>query len=311
LNHSFSVQIDPFDFDLVRCVSSGQVFRWRLGAAGRWVGQDGGDAFAVEVRTDGQLIVESTTDEAAFRRLFRLDWDAAAMRTEILRRGPELAPYMEAIPGLRPVRPSSRTEAFVTFLCTPNNNLTRILPMAWNLGARGKQIAMFDGVPLFAFPSLAEVAEISDPELRAQGFGYRAKTIPEIAHETVRRGGEAYLDQLAQATYAEAMAELITIKGIGPKLADCISLFSLHHMEAAPIDTHLWQAVVRLYFPQWADEALTAKRYQEIGAILRDRFGDLTGWAHQYLFYDNVLNWRIRRSSSAPETASPRRAEGP
>ena len=292
---TFAIHIDPVDFDLARCVSSGQVFRWRLGPEGRWLGQDGADAFAVRIEDGGRLAVESTADEVAFRRLFRLDLDAVAMRAAILARGPELAPYMEAIPGLRPVRPSSRVEAFVTFLCTPNNNLSRILPMAWHLGSLGPVVAKFDGLELHAFPALELIAAVPDEQLRAKGFGYRARTIPEIARDVVARGGEKYLDDLASSGYQRAMAELVTIKGIGPKLADCICLFSLRQMEAAPIDTHLWQAVVRHYFPQWSEDKLTAKKYVEIGDFLRGRFGDLTGWAHQYLFYDNVLNWRDRK----------------
>ena len=250
------------------------------------------------------LVRNVAADEAVFRRLFRLDLDAVAMRSAILERGPELAPYMEAIPGLRSVRPSSRVEAFVTFLCTPNNNLSRILPMAWHLGSLGPVITNFDGLELHAFPSLDVVAGLSDEQLRAKGFGYRARTIPEIARDVVGRGGEKYLDDLANSDYHKAMAELITIKGIGPKLADCICLFSLHHMEAAPIDTHLWQAVVRHYFPQWSEEKLTGKKYVEIGDFLRGRFGDLTGWAHQYLFYDNVLNWRDRKVVSGIKNRS-------
>jgi len=85
------------------------------------------------------------------------------------------------------------------------------------------------------------------------------------------------------------------MKGIGPKLADCICLFGLDHQEAVPVDTHIWQAMCRLYFPQWSGTALTEKRYYEASDFFRDRLGDLAGWAHQYLFYDNVLNWRSRR----------------
>jgi hypothetical protein len=64
---TFSIDIDPVDFDLARCVSSGQVFRWRMGPEERWLGQDGADAFAVRIEDGGRLAVESTADEAVFR----------------------------------------------------------------------------------------------------------------------------------------------------------------------------------------------------------------------------------------------------
>ena len=85
------------------------------------------------------------------------------------------------------------------------------------------------------------------------------------------------------------------IDGVGPKLADCIALFGLHFTEAVPVDTHIWQQIVRLYRPEWKNASLTGKRYKEAGDLLRERFGILAGWAQQILFYDNLLNWRSRR----------------
>ena len=82
--------------------------------------------------------------------------------------------------------------------------------------------------------------------------------------------------------------------GIGNKLADCICLYGLHYEEAVPIDTHLWQAACRVFFPEHEGKALTELRYRQVGDFFRDRFGKLAGWAHLYLYYENQLNWRKR-----------------
>jgi hypothetical protein len=71
-------------------------------------------------------------------------------------------------------------------------------------------------------------------------------------------------------------------------------LFALHNTWAVPVDTHLWQAAVRCYFPQWEGASLTDAKYRGIGSYFRERFGELAGWAHQYLFVDNMLRWRNR-----------------
>lgn len=328
----FSIELPVRDFDLGLTVSSGQVFRWQRQPDGTWLAVDGDHWYRVveqnresaEEAVSASLVhatglnrddrrnalayvaeavaayvgpqvaryeVETNGSEETFRRLFRLDWDADSSRAEILHRGPELEPYLAAMSGLRLMRPSGSTETFFSFLCTPNNNLPRIVGMVRHLASFGPDLA--PGLP--RFPDVPTLAAIPEGELRARGFGYRAATIPHIAQDVLRRGGDDYILSLRDVPYAEAHRELLSFKGIGPKLADCIALFALHHTEAVPVDTHLWQAATRLYFPEWQGTNLTDKKYEAISAFIRGRFGELTGWAHQCLFYDNVLNWRSRK----------------
>jgi len=292
------VQYPVARFDLSVCVNSGQVFRWRKLADGSWLGVDGDAwyrAYPPVLLDAGQaeMRVESNVGEARFRDLFRLDWDADEIEAEILRLAPEMEPYMQTFAGLRLMKPSSAEETFFCFLCTPNNNIARITQMTAHLGSYGPAIDTVGGVKLHAFPNVQQIADLSESELRAKAFGYRAATIPNAARQVLERG-EDWIIGLRNVPYEEARRELMGIKGIGPKLADCIALFALHHTEAVPIDTHIWQAFTRLYYPEWKDKAVTDSRYREASESFRKRFGTLTGWAHQYLFYDNMINWRSR-----------------
>lgn len=239
--------------------------------------------------------VESNAGPEAFESLFRLDWNADEIETEILKRAPELEPYLGTLTGLRLLRPSNAVETFFCFLCTPNNNIKRITQMIRKLAAYGSVLGEVEGETLSRFPSEAVIAAIPEQELRRAGFGYRARTIPSLACQLIERGGAQWLEDLKKASYEEAHRELRAMVGIGPKLADCIALFALDHTKAVPVDTHLWQALTRLYLPEFKGKPLTDLRYYQAGAILRDKLGDLTGWGHQYLFYDNVLNWRTRK----------------
>ena len=108
------------------------------------------------------------------------------------------------------------------------------------------------------------------------------------------RLAELLLVNVIGMPYEEAHAALTSFHGIGPQLADCIALFALHHTCAVPVDTHLWHAATRLYFPEWEKASITDLKYKTVSAHVRSRFGDLTGWAHQHLFFDSVLNWRSR-----------------
>ncbi len=145
------------------------------------------------------------------------------------------------------------------------------------------------------FPRLERIAGLSEAELRGAGFGYRAATIPGAAQTILARGGLDWLEELAAMPHLETRAKLMEIKGIGPKLADCIALYALHQTDAVPVDTHLWQGACRLYFPEWAEQSLTATRYAAIGEEFRRRFGIWAGHAHLFVYYGNMLRGRARQ----------------
>ena len=168
----FDVSLPADHFDLELCVSSGQVFRWGRSVDGGWVGVDGDHWYRVasarnpergvevleratgmnrDARRDALAYVAEprrTYDQATYRvetngtrkdfeSLFRLDWDMEKIRAEILRRGPEVEPYMGTLEGLRLMQPSDPVEAFFSFLCSPNNNIPRIVTMVAALASYG------------------------------------------------------------------------------------------------------------------------------------------------------------------------------
>lgn len=187
-----------------------------------------------------------------------------------------------AVPGLRTMRPSDAAETFFCFLCSSNNNIARITQMIGKLAAFGH-----DG----CFPSPEVIALIGEEKLRELGFGYRAASISRAATRLAEE--PRLLDTLSRVPYEEAFAELLTFHGVGPKLADCICLFSLDHTEAVPVDTHMWQAFTRAYRPDLSHLHPSEKRMRDVGEFMRDRFGKLAGFAHHYLFVEN-----LRRSKS-------------
>ena len=283
-----NVPKEELNFELT--VLSGQVFRWRKLEDGSWIGADGEKWFRVRPG----FKVESNANESAFRNYFRLEQSLGEIENQILRKGREIAPCFDSLGGLRVLAPSDPEEVFFCFLCTPNNNVERITRMVRTLESYGERFADNDDIGMF--PTAGRIADISEGELRSKNFGYRGKSIPFAAKSLLERG-PGWLNSLKTGTYRDAHDELCNIRGIGPKLADCICLFGLHFTEAVPVDTHLWQAACREYFPEWAGGSMTDKRYREIGDLFRSKFGKLAGWAHQYLFLDNML----RRRSGATD----------
>ncbi|HRF58338.1 MAG TPA: DNA glycosylase [Fimbriimonadaceae bacterium] len=277
------MRIPSSEFDLPASVQSGQAFRWRETSPGTWRGYDGGHHYLVTIRDDGptrDYEIESNAGESGFRRLFRLEEPFEALADRFRRAAPELADLPDRYPGLRLMRFDSAVETTISFLCTPNNHLPRIVKMVDELAARG-----LSGT----FPDLATLAAIPEAELRAEGFGYRAPRIPRVAQQILARGGESWLASLRETTYEDAIGALVELEGIGPKLADCIALFALHQNRAVPIDVHVCRAATRTFFPEWPPGAPTEKRYRAIGDLFRDRFGDLAGWAQQLVFYHELV----------------------
>ncbi len=318
--------MDDGPFDLALCALTGQMFRWTDLGGGRFLGLDGGRRYGVQTRESGEALpwggaratgmnrdprrdalrvagmeapfapaileVVSDAPESAFRSLLRLDLHEGETRAEIVRRGPELAPYLAATRGLRLLRPAGRVESLFSFVLSANNNVPRIASLARKLGEYGENDV---------FPDVETIAALPESELRAKGFGYRARSVVETARAIVARGGEPYLADLAEAPFADLTAELRTLRGVGPKVAECVALFAFDRTEAVPIDTHLWQAIARLY-PRDAEGAFTPAKAARAAERFRGRFGPYAARAQQALFYDNLLNWRSRKSEPALPT---------
>ena len=246
------------------------------------------------IERDGDTLrVQSNGDRETLGRFLQLELNAIDIVAEIVAAGPELEPYMEFTRGLRVLRYADPLECIFTFLCTANNHVSRISTMVRHLASYGPSI---DDHPVHrSFPGLERLAELSETELRVAGFGYRAATLPVVAAHLLDRGGQEYVEGLKGVSLETFRSELVSLPSIGPKLADCMALFGFGFREAVPVDTHIWKAATRLYFPHHAGSALTPQKYEEFATFFRSRFGAHAGWAHQALFYDSLLNWRSRK----------------
>lgn len=272
------------ELNLRLCLLGGQMFRFQEESPGVYRGATGSEGYRLW-REGNDIVGEGTSPQERLEKLLRVEVQLEEVRGRIAARGPELAPLIGAFQGLRILRQPSRVEVFLGFLCSANNNLHRIMPMVRSLGDLGPDI----GEGLRGFPPLEVVAGLGEEELRSRGFGYRAPRVILAAQEALERGGVGWLEGLAEGSYERAWRELTEIKGIGRKLADCICLFGLDHGEAVPVDTHVWSAACRLYFPEWKGKAVTEARYQAVGDLFRSKFGPDAGWAHQFLFSGNLV----------------------
>lgn len=169
--------------------------------------------------------------------------------------------------------------------------------------------------PFHDFPS-PEALKGDDVEsrLRALGFGYRAKYIAQTARAVADERPPEWLDSLSNPSnpnlrpnpasksedepqrlgdYKEAREQLLSLAGVGPKVADCVCLMGLGWGEAVPVDTHVWNIARRDYgFGKKGGggggkgQATTMSRalYDAVGDHFRELWGEYAGWAHSVLF---------------------------
>ncbi|MCS7209536.1 MAG: hypothetical protein NZ874_08190 [Fimbriimonadales bacterium] len=284
------VSIPAWEFDLPLCVRSGQAFRWRQNGA-QWIGLADAEVLKVEPR-GSRWIVQSPTSETPFQlltRLFRLEVDLKKVQTELIRRDPRWAEWIEAMPGLRLMRWLSAEECLFSFLCTPANNIPRITGMIERLCERyGEPIAHEGEMTYYGFPTATQLAQADEATLRELGFGYRARNLIEAA-QALQERGDGWLDSLRVLPYWDAKKELMTLPGVGAKVADCVLLFGLDNPLAVPIDTHMWQAVSEWLMPDLKGRSLTDRTYRQVVEWFHERFGEWSGWAHQYLFTAHLM----------------------
>ncbi|ORX53936.1 DNA glycosylase [Hesseltinella vesiculosa] len=191
-----------------------------------------------------------------------------------------------AFPGIRILR-QDPWENLICFICSSNNNITRISQMVDKLCIEyGTKIATLEDEDYYGFPTLDSLATGVEGRLRELGFGYRAKYIHQTAQTLKHDHAPDWLLSLRQQEYEATKTALMTLAGVGPKVADCICLMSMDHAETIPVDTHVWQIAAREYgFSKKAtSKTLSPALYKDIADHFRNVFGPFSGWAHSVLF---------------------------
>lgn len=271
------------NFDPEMSVNSGQAFLWQK-VNGNWYGVHGDCVVKFSKSDDNNGVEFSSFPErkGVERDLFRLDDDFDSISAEISRDS-LMAGLLKTYTGLRLMR-QDPAQCLFSFVCASNTNIPMIRKMLYTLAKRYGQSVLVDGMELQTFPSPKVMCNVSETELRACGLGYRAKTIRAVALGIA--AGTPDLAQLKKSSYADAKRELLKVYGVGPKIADCVLLFSLDKLEAFPIDVWIARALAAYY--GWLGkfgEKLTARQYDTLSESARKHFGRHAGYAQQYLYY--------------------------
>ncbi|RVD85848.1 uncharacterized protein DFL_004153 [Arthrobotrys flagrans] len=242
---------------------------------------------------------------------FNLSIDLAALYEKWSSADPNFKKKAGEFGGVRMLR-QDPWECLIGFICSSNNNISRIGQMVDKLCATyGTPLGTIthtsipsseDKTPpievaYYSFPTIEALTSPDVEEtLKRLGFGYRAKYIYKTACMVHNDRPKGFLKTLRdEKDYKEAHAELVRFTGVGPKVADCVCLMSLDKMGAVPVDTHVWQIATRDYkFGKGKHRSLTPAVYEAVGDLFRDLWGDAAGWAHSVLFTADLRTFSDR-----------------
>lgn len=254
------ITVSEKDLRLSETLDCGQAFRWKeipSDYKSTYEGRFLNDFLKVSEKGDGTFIFHNTTEEDFLNKWVSY-FDFETDYTELKRQFSEdetLAKACEFAKGIRLLRQDS-WECLISFIISQNNNIPRIK------GIIDRLCENYNG----EFPTCEQLSKESADSLSYLRSGFRAKYLADAAQKTA--SGEVNLEEIAQLPIEEARAKLKTIKGVGPKVAECVLLFGMYRTEAFPVDVWI-KRVLEEHYPQGFPDFL----------------GKNAGIAQQYLFH--------------------------
>jgi len=270
---TYSVQ----NYDLDATLTSGQAFRWTKNDR-QWEGIIGNRWMSLEKR--GSQIIAHTPQPAGdwhwLEHYLQLKVDLSAI-IRTFPQDPAMKEATRACHGLRLLR-QSPWECLACFICSSTKQIVQIQQIVDLLCQRlGSPIESPSSGITHAFPTFTQLASVNETKLRECKMGFRAPYLLSAARTLVE--GKLELDSLNAKPIEEARECLMTLDGVGPKIADCILLFAYGFPEAFPIDVWIKKALSTLYF---RGRPVSAAK---LNTFVSSHFGPHAGYAQQYLFH--------------------------
>lgn len=263
-------------FDLTQTFDCGQCFRWNLSAENEYTGVALGHVLRIIRENDGFRLLNTSEDDFlnVWKNYFDFDRDYLKIQ-KVLSSDNVLKNAISSGSGIRILR-QDVFETIISFIISANNNIPRIkLIIERFCNLFGKKISSDFG-EFYSFPSIDDLKGISQADLAPIKAGFRDKYIIDAINKI--SSGEINLQNLLTLDYKNAKNELLKIKGVGEKVANCILLFSLGKYNAFPVDVWVKRVVGHYYFNDASPDT-------DIAEFADNKFGEYGGFAQQYLFY--------------------------
>lgn len=264
--------------DIFEC---GQCFRWNEEPDGSYTGIFGHNVLNVKEEKD--IVITGICDgniEDICKKYFDLDRNYEEIKETLSLIDDNMKESIKYGKGIR-ILNQDLWEMIISFIISANNNIPRIKGIIERMSTKYGQEIKFRGTSYYTFPTIDELSQASVKDLKDLGLGFRDRYVYETTKKI--KEGKINLENLKQESTNDVRKQLLTLTGVGPKVADCIMLFStLKRFDVFPVDVWVRRVMNDLYIHNEDETKVNKKQIQEIA---RDKFGALEGIAQQYLFY--------------------------
>ena len=264
------------DFELKHVFECGQAFRWYPDDDESYTGI--AKQRVINVKKVRDTLIISNTNIEDFKNIwyeyFDLGRDYGELKKE-LSEDKVLGDAIKFGEGIRILK-QDEWEILISFIISANNRIPMIKRAIKVICEKWGNPLEYNGKKYYTFPTPKQLGAASVNDLEDCSVGFRAKYINKATQMILN--GDVDLYNLKKSDYVNARCELMKLPGVGPKVSDCISLFSMQHYESFPVD--IWVKRVMQYFYLTPDVSLT-----KIQKYAQDKYKNLAGFAQQYLFY--------------------------
>lgn len=269
-------------FEPTHIFDCGQCFRWNREEDGSYTGVFKNNVLNVQ-REGNKVIFEGICDgniEEIITDYFDLNTDYEKIKETLSNIDEYLKTSIEYGKGIR-ILNQDLWETIISFIISANNNIPRIKGIIDRISKKYGNKIIYKEKEYYTFPDMKALGRASVEDLRALGLGFRDKRIYETTKMFLNK--EITLEELENEQDVEILREkLLTLSGVGGKVADCIMLFSLKKFSVFPIDVWVRRVMNELYIKE-DDENKVSKTL--IQNLAKEKYSDLAGLAQQYLFY--------------------------
>lgn len=261
----------------------GQCFRWNEMADGSYTGTFGRNVLNVkkenkEIRFKG--LVDGNIEDIC-NKYFDLDRDYEKIKKDLSKIDNNMKTSINYGEGIRLLN-QDLWETIISFIISANNNIPRIKGIIDRISKTYGEKIVCEGKEYYTFPTPKQLSKATIEDLRKLGLGFRDVRVYETTK--IINAKKVDLEKLHKEENTQHVREiLLTLPGVGPKVADCILLFStLKRLEVFPIDVWVRRVINELYIKNENEEKVNKK---EIEQLAKQKYGNLAGIAQQYLFY--------------------------
>lgn len=270
------------DFEPRHIFDCGQCFRWNIQTDGSYTGVFKNNVLNVK-KENNKIIFKGICSDNIIKVIndyFDFDTDYNKIKKELSNVDEYLKESIEFGSGIR-ILNQDLWETIISFIISANNNIPRIKGIIERISKKYGNEIEWNNEEYYTFPTLEQLSKANVEDLRSLGLGFRDKRV----YDTTRiiLNNEISLEELINEKNTDILKEkLLTLPGVGPKVADCIMLFGLKRFEVFPIDVWVRRVMNDLYIKN-EDETKVNKR--EIEKLAMEKYKNLAGLAQQYLFY--------------------------